>query len=164
MKIKVIFIALVLALATMATLFAGCSFDRWVEIAEGDYVPIDAVASHDDSGTRLIESMTIDHDKNIVEIHLRNGSIIDANFTSRPKKEWPSGCPANFGSTRMEVLDITEGKLTIGSIVINSPIVVRNCPSNPELILLREDGQIGGAGTACAGIDKCIHFRRAPVN
>ena len=149
-----------LALTIILTIFAGCSFDRYVEITEGEYVPFDTgTAYHDNSGTRLIESMIVDRKNKTLEIHLTDDTVIRASIVSRLKKEWPSGCPANIGSTRMEVLNVEVDRLAIGQILLNNPVLVRDCPQKPERVILREDGQIGGSGTACAGNDKCFHFK-----
>ena len=159
MKTRIIFIFIVLTLALFTTILFGCSFDRWVEVADGDYIPIDAGMAHSEVGIEQIKSMTVDRNNNTIKIMLKNGSEVTESFIARPENKCPLGCPANLGSTRMEVLEIDTSDLTIGSIVFSNPVLVRNCPSEPELVLLREDGQIGGSGTACAGNNKCIHFK-----
>lgn len=159
MKIRIIFVVIALTLAIITTTFVGCSFDRWVEVTEGDYTPVDARTAHEDSLTSLIESITVDRDKDALEVRLREGAIVNTTLTARPKAEWPSGCPANIGSTRMEVLDLDIDKLIIGPVVIEHPVLVRNCPRDPEEVILREDGQMGGGSTACARNSKCIHLR-----
>jgi hypothetical protein len=160
MEIRIIFGVIALTSTIITTTLAGCSFDKRVEVAEGDYIPVNAgTMGHDDSGISLIESVTVDRERDTVEVRLRDGAIIDATFTARPEKEWPSGCPTNIGSTKMEVLDLDVDELAIGHIVLKSPVLVCNCPQNPERVILRENGQMGGSGTACAGNDKCIHFK-----
>ncbi|MDD5038070.1 MAG: hypothetical protein PHN78_01970 [Dehalococcoidales bacterium] len=159
LKIRVVFGVVALTLVLLVAVLSGCSFDRWVEVTEGNYIPIEISEIHKDTGSHLIESMNIDRKKNRVEIRFKNDSVIDESFTARPRQTWPSGCPANLGSTRMEVLDIDVDKLVIGSLIINNPILVRNCPGIPEKVFLREDGQIGGSGTACSGTETCIHFQ-----
>ena len=93
-------------------------------------------------------------------MELEDGSQLVTTFVSREKEEWPAGCPSNIGSTRMEVLDIQSSNLSIAGMTFNNPILVRNCPPNPNTIVLREDGTIGGAGSACAWPDKDIHFAK----
>ena len=160
MKIPTIFGVVALALAVILVASAGCSFDRFVEVTEGTYLPVDTgTAFHDGSGIDLIESITVDRHNGTLKIRLKDGGVIDSTFVSRPESEWPSGCPANLGSTKMEVLNLGVDKLGIGRIVLENPVLVRDCPRNPARVVLREDGQIGGAGTACAGNDICIHFR-----
>ena len=160
MKTGLIFGILTLAFTIVLTIFSGCSFDKYVEVTEGKYIPVNTgTANHDDSGIRLIESMTVDRQNETLEIHLTDGTVIDSAFISRLKEEWPSGCPANIGSTKMEVLDLEVDELAIGHILLNNPVLVRDCPQNPERVVLREDGQIGGSGTACAGNDRCFHFK-----
>ena len=160
MKKGSIFVTTALVLTIILTIFSACSFDKFVKVTEGEYIPVNTgTAYHDNSGTRLIENITVDRKNETLEIHLKDGTVIQSSIISRVKKEWPSGCPANIGSTRMEVLDLEIDSLTIGEVILNNPVLVRDCPQNPERVILREDGQIGGSGTACAGNDKCFHFK-----
>lgn len=156
-KLKAIMLASAVVLTFALT--AGCSMDRWVEVRSGDYIPVDNESIYDSPATGMVDSMQIDRQNNTMKLVLTDGSIISSALSARPKEDWPSGCPANLGSTRMEVLDLDVNEIAIGDIVIDSPILVRNCPDDPERVILREDGQIGGAGTACAHDDDCIHFK-----
>jgi hypothetical protein len=58
----------------------------------------------------------------------------------------------------MEVLDLEEDTLTIGPIILNEPIIVRDCPRDPMRVVLREDGEIEASGSACSWTDTCICF------
>ena len=158
MRSRTIFSTAVLFLFACAILLSGCSFDRWVEFNGGDYIPV-AAGVHQDSPAKLVKSMTVAREGSTLKLILKDGSIINESFTARSKQDWPSGCPANLGSTRMEVLDLNISELTIGSVVLSNPVLVRDCPGNPERVILREDGLMGGSGTACAGNDKCIHLK-----
>jgi hypothetical protein len=62
----------------------------------------------------------------------------------------------------MEVLELEIETLTIASTTFHRPLLVRNCPPNPEEVVLRSSGEIGGAGTACSWTDECIAFETAP--
>jgi hypothetical protein len=61
----------------------------------------------------------------------------------------------------MEVLEIAQDPLTVGATSFSRPIVVRDCPPDPARIVLREDGAIGGAGTACPYPEPCMVFAPA---
>lgn len=160
MKIGLAFGIMTLAFTIILTTLSGCSFDKYVEVTEGEYIPFNTgTAYHDGSGINLIDSMTVDRHNGSLEIHLTDGTVVESAFISRLKEEWPSGCPANIGSTKMEILKLEVDKLTIGHILLDNPVLVRDCPQNPERVVLRNDGQIGGGSTACAGNDKCIHFK-----
>ena len=89
---------------------------------------------------------------------LEDETTISNSYTVRPRQDWPSGCPANLGSTKMEILDLNVNAITIGKTVIHEPIIVRNCPDEPERVILRENGQLSGTGTACAQNSACVHF------
>lgn len=157
--IIVLIATMVVSFGLTITLLNGCSFDRYVEVEDGDYVPVDTESIHDSPTADLIYGMHIDRENNSMKLMLEDGSIISSFFSARPKQDLPSGCPANLGSTKMEILDLEVRELAIGTIVINHPVLVRNCPDDPERVILREDGQIGGVGTACAQDDRCIHFK-----
>ncbi len=136
----------------------GCSIDRWAEVEPGEYVVIDVHSEF--TGLRIngIEKLLIDRETNTATIKMYDGSPIMAKFIPREKQDWPTGCPSNIGATRMEILDIENDNLSIGEMTFNNPILVRNCPPVPNIIIVREDGNIGGGGSACAWPDKDIHF------
>lgn len=161
MKIGIVFSVAMLVLVVVAVFTPGCSFDSWVEINEGDYLTANPGEAHEDPVSSLVKSMTIDRKNNTIRLIIEDSSVISESLITRSRQDWPSGCPANLGSTRMEVLDINVSELTIGELVFSNPVLVRNCPSEPELVLLREDGNIGGGGVACANTVKCIHFKRS---
>jgi hypothetical protein len=58
----------------------------------------------------------------------------------------------------MEVLEIAEDPLILGSTTFNRPVLVRDCPAEPVRLVLRQDGEIGGGGTACAFGEMCLYF------
>jgi hypothetical protein len=149
--------AAILVLAVAAVLLGGCSLDRWAKVEPGAYTPI-----HEGAATmpvaREIQGLEIDRDGGVMVLTLVDGTEIAAPFVPRDRSEWPAGCPANIQSTRMEVLEIVPDPLTIGATSLSRPILVRDCPPDPVRIVLREDGAIGGAGTACPYPEPCITF------
>ena len=151
-------VGITMALALGAVLLAGCSLDRWAEIEPGEYAPVRDGAATTMTVAHEIQRLTIDRDESVMVLTLVDGSEIVALFVPRDRAEWPAGCPANIHSTRMEILDIVRDPLTVGTISLSHPILVRDCPSDPVRIVLREDGAIGGAGTACPYPEPCIHF------
>jgi hypothetical protein len=58
----------------------------------------------------------------------------------------------------MEVLDIETDPLILGATALDKPILVRDCPREPMRLVLRSDGAIGGASTACPYPEPCIYF------
>ena len=149
-----------LLIAVILSTLLGCSADRWAEVEPGEYVVIDIHSESNGATISGIETLVVERESNTIVIELQDGSPIVVMFVSREKQDWPAGCPSNIGSTRMEVLDIHSSNLSIGGMTFNNPILVRNCPPNPNTIVLREDGTIGGAGSACARPDKDIHFAK----
>lgn len=156
--VKKLTVALVIAVV-LSTLL-GCSADRWVEVEPGEYTVIDVHSESNGETISGIETLAVDRESNMIAIELQDGFPIVATFVPREKEDWPAGCPSNIGSTYMEVLDIQSGNLSIEGMTFDNPILVRNCPPNPNTLVLREDGTIGGAGSACAWPDKDIHFAK----
>jgi len=148
-----------LLIAVVLSTLLGCSTDRWIEVEPGEYTVID-VHSESNGATSAIDALVVDPESNAITIELRDGSPIVVTFVPREKEDWPAGCPSNIGSTYMEVLDIQSSNLSIEGVAFDNPILVRNCPPSPHTIVLREDGTIGGAGSACAWPDEDIHFAK----
>jgi len=149
-----------LLIAVVLSTSLGCSTDRWAEVEPGEYVLIDIHSESNGETMSGIETLVVERESNTVVIELQDGPPLVATFVSREKEDWPPGCPSNIGSTRMEVLDIQSSNLSIGGMTFSNPILVRNCPPSPNTIVLREEGTIGGAGSACAWPDKDIHFAK----
>jgi hypothetical protein len=149
-----------LLIAVVLSTLLGCSADRWAEVEPGEYIVIDIHSESNGATITGIETLVVERESNTIVIELEDGSQLVTMFVSRKKQDWPAGCPSNIGSTRMEVLDIQSSNLSIGGMPFNNPILVRNCPPNPNTIILREDGTIGGAGSACAWPDKDIHLAK----
>jgi hypothetical protein len=147
-----------MALALAAVPLAGCSMDRWAKVEPGEYTVVHDGAAATMTVAREIQRLDIDRDESMMVLTLVDGSEIVASFVPRDGTEWPAGCPTNIHSTRMEVLDIVQDPLTIGTTSLSRPILVRDCPADPARIVLREDGAIGGAGTACPYPQPCILF------
>ena len=149
-----------LLIAVVLSTLVGCSTDRWAEVEPGEYTVIDIHSESNGETISGIETLVVERESDTIVIELQDGPPLVATFVSREKQDWPAGCPSNIGSTRMEVLDIQSTNLSIGGITFSNPILVRNCPPNPNTIVLREDGTIGGAGSACAWPDQDIHFAK----
>ena len=137
---------------------SGCSPKRWADIEPGEYAPVQGIGQSNEAAVQAIQTLRIDRDENTAVFTLTDGSELVTTFTPRVSKEWPGGCPTNIYSTYMEVLDIERDTLTIETLTFRDPILVRNCPPDPVRVALREDGEIGGSGTACTGSDECLLF------
>lgn len=146
------------ALALVGSLVAGCSMSRWARVESGEYTVLDDWSATGTSAAREIQTLEIERDQRLVVLTLDDGSQISTTFQPRDRPDWPSGCPTNINSTRMEVLEIVQDPLTIGATTISRPILVRDCPPEPTRIVLRGDGAIGGGGGACAYPEPCIRF------
>jgi hypothetical protein len=152
--------AILLALVLLAgCVLSGCSFDRWAEVESGGYLVNLAKAA--DADAHLAPSpglgaVFVDREHETGWLMFDDGSVRVVPLVGRPRRAWPAGCPANLGSTRMEVLELGMDELVLGSTTLEGPVLVRDCPPDPEQVVLREDGEIGGAGSACSGAQVCI--------
>lgn len=153
----VAWMALFTATLLAGALLTGCSMDRWAEVEAGRYVVV-----RDQGATsiavREVQGLEIDRASGRMVFTLVDGSEIATSFVSRDRVEWPAGCPANLQSTRMEVLEIAEDALSLGSTTFDQPVLVRDCPPDPVRLVLREDGEIRGSGTACPHGEMCLYF------
>jgi hypothetical protein len=149
-------------------LLSGC--DRWVEVGSGLYVPrvsfppvgaTETGASRPEIADSGVETVFVDREHQVVWITFDDGTVDVVPFVARPREAWPSGCPTNVNATRMEVLSLEVEAVALASVVIEHPILVRDCPPDPQELVLRDSGEaatttIGGAGTACSGAETCV--------
>jgi hypothetical protein len=155
-------------LLLMGWMLSGC--DRWVEVGSGLYAPRVRFPPADASETAAqrpeiadsgIDAVLVDREHQVAWIAFDDGSLDVVPFAARPREAWPSGCPTNVNATRMEVLNLEAETLALASVVIERPILVRDCPPDPQELVLRDGGDaatpaIGGAGTACSGAETCV--------
>jgi len=157
--------AIILLLSVLSAVLGGCVMNRWIHLETGDYIHLRTIGRAGETVTT--KELVVDRDKQLATFTLVDGTTIVVAISPRDQATWPAGCPANIGSTYMEILDIEDGSLTVGALTFEDPILVRDCPPEPIRVVLREDGLVGGGGSACAGLDKCLYFGRqsqaAPV-
>jgi hypothetical protein len=108
-----------------------------------------------------IEAVFVDRTHQMLWLIFDDASLHIIPIIARPKKTWPSGCPSNIQSTRMETWDLDIEQLHLTSESISHPILVRDCPTKPVELVLRADGEIDGTGTACVGAHTCLVFEWA---
>lgn len=149
-------ISIVLGVALVCAV--GCVPTSSVTVESGEYVAIRGSGETSPDAVRLLQSIHIDREAGTVRIALAGGGGRTLRITSRAREQWPTGCPGNLSNTRMEVLEIEGETLAIGPLILDDPILVRDCPDEPVALVLRSDGAIGGGGGACVGADECIRF------
>jgi|GEM_PF-1292404 len=147
------------AVLILLLLMAGCVRHRWLEVEPGEYTQVRGTDEASRAVARHIRALSVDRDAGTATINLDDGSQIPLALAPRERSEWPEGCPTNILSHHMEVLDVEESDLAIASVTFQEPVLVRNCPGEPQEIVLREAGSIGDAGSACR--DSCLVFGRA---
>jgi hypothetical protein len=151
-------LALLVTACLAGCALAGCWPARWARVEPGQYSVVCGEGAANEAAMGASQGMEIDREEGVVVFALADGSEIITTFVPRERAAWPSGCPTNIHSTHMEVLDIEEEALTIEAVTFSHPILVRACPPEPERVVLREDGEIGGGGGACADWSRCIFF------
>jgi hypothetical protein len=153
------FIILVLTVACLLSPLAGCTLDRWAEVEPGTYAVVQSAGRASAAAAREIRKLEIDREARAATFTLVDSSQVAVSFTPRDRSAWPAGCPSNINSTRMEVLEIDQDSLTIGPLTFTDPLLVRDCPPEPERVVLRAgSGPIGGSRTACGDGDECVYF------
>jgi len=154
-----LFLTLAAVIPCLLATLTGCTLDRWAAVEPGTYTVVQSAGRASEIATREIRTLEIDREANTATLTLTDGSDITRPFTPRDRSDWPAGCPSNLNNTRMEVLDLGPDPLTIGPLTFTHPLIVRDCPPDPEHVVLRNSGsRIGGSGTACAGAEACITF------
>jgi hypothetical protein len=149
---------MITVLGLIAVSAVGCSVDQWVEVEAGVYTVVREARTTDLAAAREVQRLEIDREAGQMVFTLVDGSEIASSFVSRERAAWPEGCPTNIQSTRMEVLEIAEDPLVLGETIFYQPVLVRDCPREPVRLVLREDGEIGGGGTACPYGERCLYF------
>jgi hypothetical protein len=151
-------LAIMSVIIMVALQVAGCSLDRSLLIDSGTYSLVAYPEKKEGSPPSMIVGLQIDRDEGLVDFILRKGDNIIVPYTVREKRVWPTGCPSNLFSFKMEVIDLIPNDQTASILGFDQPILVRNCPDDPYQLVLRADGIIGGSSTACPYPDICIFF------
>ncbi len=137
---------------------AGCVKHRWLVVEPGEYTRVRGTDEASRAVAGHIRSLSVDREATTATITLHDGSTIPLTLAPRERSAWPEGCPTNIVIHHMEVLDVEESNLSIASRTFQEPVLVRNCPSVPREIILREEGPVGGTGSACP--DSCLVFNQ----
>jgi len=163
-----LFATLITVVACVLSTFTGCSLDRWAPVEPGTYAIVRDAGPTSETAAEEIERLMIDRDEGRATFTLTDGAEIVVPFTALDREAWPSGCPTNIHVTRMEILVVQGGPLTIGSLTFRDPLLVRDCPPDPMELVLRETGDessagpLGGDLTACVYTEKCVVFEDVP--
>lgn len=138
----------ILVIVGLAMMLSGCERQRWLEAEPGTYVAIRGSDNASTDAARELHSLTVNRRTNDLLLVFENGSEQVVPFATRERETWPAGCPTSLVQHRMEVLDLEIDTIYIGEWRAEHPILVRNCPTEPEELVLREEGSVGGGGNA----------------
>jgi hypothetical protein len=148
-----------LIIFSLTLLVSGCSLDQSLAIDSGSYVIENQGQEIEGTFSVPVVGLQVNRQTGKVTAFLRSGERYQIPYTARDNGDWPSGCPGNIYSQRMEVFDLGEDGPTAKILGLDSPILVRNCPADPYQLVLRQDGELGGASTACPYPETCLYFR-----
>jgi hypothetical protein len=140
----------------------GCSLAPHLRIDEGYYRVVEQEDGEPLNPPLFIEALQVRRDKGEVVFFPRKGEDFTVPFTTRDENQWPAGCPGNLYSQKMEVLDLHVGAKAAEIMPYDQPVLVRDCPQDPYRLVLRADGEMGGASTACPHPEPCIFFKPSP--
>ena len=109
-------------------LLAGCIGQPRLEVVSGDYTQVRGTDDASNTAARTIQNLHIDRAAATAILTLNDDSTIPLTLQARHRSAWPEGCPTNIYSHYMEVLDIEEAQLTIASMRMQDPVLVRDRP------------------------------------
>jgi hypothetical protein len=150
---------IVVLLGFLIFLLASCAFNRPLSIDAGSYVLSRDIRPREGAAPPMVERIQVNRETKEITVNLRKGFPLVIPFSTRPKSEWPAGCPGNLYSQNMEVFDLKVNEDSQGIPGMVNPILVRNCPADPYQLVIREQGKIGGASTACSYPESCLIFQ-----
>lgn len=151
-------LARLLLVVALVGVVSGCERQRWRAAEPGRYTQIRGSDDVSNDAARELHSLTVYRRTNDLLLIFADGSEQVVSFTTRQREAWPAGCPTNLVQHRMEVLDLTIDTITIGDWSVDHPILVRNCPGEPEELVLCEEAPVGGGGSAVR--ESCLFFAR----
>ena len=129
-------------------------------IDSGEY-EVSSMSGIADESPLAEASLTMDVENGEATLHVGEAGPITLDLLQRKKADWVTGCPGNYSSQTMEVIDIDLSILEIEEVSFEDPIFVADCGTAtadvPEVVL-RADGDVGGGGGACLGADACVTF------
>lgn len=140
---------------------SACSADKYLSIDPGSYSVQDNRNQLAGAPGPFVQGIVVDPDTQQLTVILRKGEPLQIPYTPRDRSEWPSGCPGNLYSQRMEVFDLQAAGEALSILDLSDPVLVRNCPDEPYQLILREDGEIGGSVTACPAEIECLRFGKS---
>lgn len=146
-------------ITTLIILVSGCSLDRSLAIDAGSYAAESPGQEIKSPFPGQVLGLEVDRQEELVTVLLRSGQRIQIPFVARDRRDWPTGCPGNIYSQRMEVFDLELDDRAAEILELDSPILVRNCPADPYRLVLRQDGELGGSSTACPFPEVCRYFQ-----
>jgi hypothetical protein len=145
-----------LTIVLVWAVLVGCAPHRWLEVRTGTYTRIRGSDKISQAPARKLQGLAVDGETNRITLTFADGYQLTLPYETRSRVEWPAGCPTNHFSHYMEVLDLDADMVRIGALSLRNPILVRNCPAEPDELVLRQYGAVGGAGSAADG--SCLIF------
>jgi hypothetical protein len=112
-----------------------------------------------DEAVRPAGSLQVDARAGTVELLDGAGEpIASTTLIRRPTADWPSDCPTNVSSTRMEVADLDLDEVDLGGLRIVAPALMAQCPDGDALTLFADDSAAQGL-SVCFESSACASYR-----
>jgi hypothetical protein len=127
----------------LVTLLAGCARHRWLEVRSGSYSEIRGSGDIARDAARELDGLQVDPEEAVITLRFDDGSELTLPFVAWDRADWPMACPTNLFHHYLEVLDLGEETLEIGPMMVKHPILMRNCPAEPEELVLQEASNFG---------------------
>ena len=137
---------------------SACPGSDTNRVDEGDYA-VSSVQGHD--GTDLAEiqaaELTVDRSNQSASFTLAGGTQLTVEWNDT---RWISGCPTMQGSTKLEVVEISDATLLIGSMEFVNPVLAATC--GDEIVLTEATSAATGSSPCGQSAAKCLTFQRTP--
>jgi len=151
-----------LLLICLAVSASGCLPDRKLPLRSGSYQTAAVRRGESMDHEERVVGLDLYFETRTVHFVLDSGKSFPVPFSTRDPSRWPSGCPGNLFSYKMEVLDLEETGFVPDFLALEDPILVRSCPGDPYQLVLRSDGAVGGPSSACSHPEPCLIFGPSP--
>jgi hypothetical protein len=139
----------------MAVVLANRLRYRRVTVEPGRYQHVTGADPTTRAAAAEVRSLNIDRERALAIVTFAGGTTLAVPFTSRPRDQWPLGCPTNLLNSYMEVLDLTR-PLSIATLTLADPVLVAQCGRDVPTILLCEKGPVGYVMSGWGG--RCLVF------
>lgn len=118
------FLCLVLA----APQIGGCLADIESTVGSGAYeLDADMNGSDPDAETLYGTTLVVDRQASTAVFTLPDASTVERGIAARPRADWWQDCAMNTNAYAIEVLDLVDAPMSLGTYTFEAPVLVAEC-------------------------------------